>query len=331
MAPKTTKPDAPAPGIYYDVPEAEYRGWDAVNYSLLKGFCMGDTSEHFRYDREHPDEDEDSLAKAFGRVAEAAVLQPKVVRERFAVLPQTYPAESSRGRGENKVVETTQKPWNMNAGYCREWVAEKGTEGVECVRHADMERAKVVAASVWGHKAARRLLEGVKVQVCVVWKDPGSGMLCKARLDALHPQYGIGDLKTTRHRLPGQAVRAGYSLGYHIQSAMYTDGASTVLEQYDPEKKPIPFHFIFVESRPPHLVFVANGHSAFMEGFGGQDDRSDPLGYLRMGRIYQQSLRNLAYCIKHDNWFAHAGQDYPDGIPPDEHEMIVPRWAEMEF
>ena len=49
-----TRTDPPPPGIYPDVPEAEYRAWDAYNWSSLKRCAI--SMEQFKYDWDHLDE-----------------------------------------------------------------------------------------------------------------------------------------------------------------------------------------------------------------------------------------------------------------------------------
>ena len=83
-----TRTEPPPPGIYPDVPEEEYRAWDAYNWSSLKRCAI--SMEQFKYDWDHPDES-DTPAKFEGRMMHAFLADPKAAGERYVCVPAEYP------------------------------------------------------------------------------------------------------------------------------------------------------------------------------------------------------------------------------------------------
>jgi len=149
--------------------------------------------------------------------------------------------------------------------------------------------------------------------VVIVWTDKDAEVRCKCRIDVYSPEQKlIADIKTTSKKNPYQIGKSGYYLGYHIQSAMYTDAVRAATGT---EPK---FYFVFVESEPPHLVCIANGHDAYDE----REENDNPGGYLELGREqYKDALKVIKQCQESNEW---------DGWPLDPMDMVIPRYAGME-
>ena len=227
-----------------------------------------------------------------------------------------YTAPLADLRDKVKLIE---RPWNANATFCRTWTAAMQKRGLTPISAGAREQALAVADSARRHPHVAELLDGAALEVSFVWTDPGSGLLCKGRADILNRQRGVGDPKTTRHRLPYRFARQGYYLGYHVQVAMYTDGLSILLDGWDPKRKPIPFWLIAIEKEPPYLTKVFDGHAGYLEA----DETSLPTAYLELGRqAYRGQLQHIAWCINNDEW-----PDYGDEVQ----EMVIPRGAGLEM
>lgn len=214
----------PQPGIYPDVPEHEYRAWDAMNYSRLK--LLSRSVEEFDWYEKHPKEATKEMR--FGRVVDALLHEPLTFSERFHVMPKVDGRTKAGKEALAAAAESIDK---------------------EIVRAEDMQRATAIVEAVRGHRKAAELYAKGKPQVCVVWVDRETGVTCKARIDWLTEQF-IADLKTTSDIEPVGFAKQMYSLGYHIQNAFYQDGLFAVTG------KRLPFVIVAVASEPPHIVKV---------------------------------------------------------------------------
>lgn len=123
------------------------------------------------------------------------------------------------------------------------------------LRH-QYDAVHAMAEAVWNHPIAGRLLEpgaGHSEQV-FVWRDPDTGVWCRAMLDRHDDLPGIGpvivDLKTTVSAEPVSVSGSVAKYGYYQQDPFYCDG---YLELFGVEPA---FLFVFVEKTPPHLVTV---------------------------------------------------------------------------
>lgn len=100
-----------------------------------------------------------------------------------------------------------------------------------------------VQQSVLAHKKATAALSGAACEVTLVWQDPETHLLCKARPDAMRSDLKtIYDLKTC-NAIPDFALDI-FKKGYHQQAAWYLQGAQTL--GLDIRH----FKFIAVEKKP---------------------------------------------------------------------------------
>jgi len=285
-------------GFYEDIPEEEYRAWPFANASAVKILALGGAPAHYK--AEVDGESESSDAKDFGKLVHMAVLEPARL-DNFKLLPTHIKKRS----GKDYDALCQQFPdftWLPPS----EW---KKTE-------KQIRECKLIQAVAKANPIAADLLDRGKREVSMIWTDPESGVRCKGRMD-LFANF-IADVKTTSLTMIYPIARSGYRYGYHIQSAMYTDGA-TLLSGGIPEKNPIPFWFLFFESARPHLLSVYNGHSALDER---QNNEPTPDGYLQQGRRqYKDALRTVASCMERGKW---------EGHPQDPQDMVIPRFAGWE-
>lgn len=89
------------------------------------------------------------------------------------------------------------------------------------------------------------------------WRDPDTGVICRARLDWLPTQVKgkrliIGDYKTARSVAPHDLMKAIHEHGYHQQDDFYRRGA----RELGIGDKDTSFVFIFQQKTPPYLVTV---------------------------------------------------------------------------
>ena len=198
-----------------------YTSARAVNWSTLSEMQKSPLAYRHRLTTPR----ESTPAMDLGRLTHTAVLEPERLATDYAVWDG-----GRRGTNEHKA-----------------WLAEN--IGREATTVADFEKAQTIAAAVWAHKAARRVLRGGKTEQMLAWVDPVTRLRCKGRVD--HIRGGaLSDLKTTRSIEPRAFGRSVESFGSHAQMAFYRRGMAAIGYPDGPTR------LIAVEQEPPHEVAV---------------------------------------------------------------------------
>jgi hypothetical protein len=110
------------------------------------------------------------------------------------------------------------------------------------------------------HKVCAEFLDGSKKEVTYYWKDKETGILCKARLDIVHPKLGVMDVKSTSESALRQSfMRACVKYNYDLQAGHYWKGAAVTLG------KDLPFHFGVIEKAEPHGIVVHKADFGLIE------------------------------------------------------------------
>jgi hypothetical protein len=115
-----------------------------------------------------------------------------------------------------------------------------------------LDIVQAVAGSIRAHPIGGRAFRDGEAEVTLLWRDPDTGVPCKARPDYL-PAHGrwLVDLKTAASANPRSWRDQAYRLGYHARAAWYLDGAAAVFGEAPEE-----YWFVVVEKEPPYLVSV---------------------------------------------------------------------------
>lgn len=219
----------PENGVYENVPEDVYHGWDLCSYSRLKVLATK-TPAHLRMVL---DSQRDTPAMRVGTALHRLVLEGREALESaFAV--------------GGPINEKTGKPYGADTQRFAMWEAEQGKPVLSLDQ---MHQVESMAAAIGRSTAATGLLaQCPRRELSMIGSLHGQRV--KARGDA----YGDGmllDIKTTG-RGAGRAdfERTIGSLGYGLQSAVYANVAWDVGLPVDD------FVFIVVESEPPYDVGV---------------------------------------------------------------------------
>lgn len=187
--------------------------------------------------------------------------------------------------------------------------AEEENKGKSLLNISDWDMIHHMRDSIAKHKLATHLLnpELGKAEETMMWNDPELGTLMKGRSDFRNfKEKVIIDLKSTMDATPDKLERDLWStdLRYHVQAAIYTDGARTILNDQSWE-----FYFIFVEKKPPFRVQVVHL----------------PPKSIEIGRF--QYHENIIYLLK---WLEKASQSVKSGNDLSFDEVIVelnpPAW-----
>lgn len=155
------------------------------------------------------------------------------------------------GAGPEPVRVSAEK-WLSNA--VKEQVAILRAEGKVPLRPSDYDAAAAMAAAVRKHPIAAKLLTAGEPEKTLIWRDPATGVLCRAKADWLRPD-GIVDLKTTESAAPDALSKAAHNYGYAIQAAFYLRGFRLLELDRTEQREPFFVH-IAVEKAAPYLVHV---------------------------------------------------------------------------
>jgi hypothetical protein len=259
------------PGIYLRG-QVEYEKIDAINYSTLKE--MAKSPLHYLYALKHGRRATAAMNR--GTAAHIAVLEP----ERFAT---DYLIWEGRRAG---------KAWEA-------FEADAQARGKQILKDSELALALAIRDAVRGHAKASSYLVGGHAEVTIVWEDEETGLLCKGRLDFLRDDGTPADLKTTRNIEQFWFSRDLATNQYHVQAAMYLDGAASLTRKQSDR-----FALIAVEGAAPHDVVPYLLH----------EDVTGP------GRdAYRALLRRVKECRESGEWPGYANGS--------EMTIALPAWA----
>jgi hypothetical protein len=228
----------PSPGIYRDVPYADYAAWDAYNGTAMLHIDHG---EHLvRYALDHG-ADERTPAKDVGILTHSAILEP----ERFLA-----------GLVPGPVNERTGKPYGRDTKAFADYEA---AHPGKMIAGPNEDNIRAMIASVAAHDFANRLLyhkdRRTEVSACVI--DEATWLPLKVRLDCVLPcdERGdlLADLKVSRMLTDRKLWNtAAYEHGWFFKAGLYR----RVWRQLrgKPERG---WSWVVVENEPPYLVRVA--------------------------------------------------------------------------
>lgn len=229
----------PEVGIHENVPFEDYCNWDCVNNSSLSPALQ--SAKHFEHAKKNPRAD--TQAFRFGRLCHEGRLEPSLVLDRYAVMPDMTKDILVKGEPAKKPRATDEYRKRV-----AEW--EDQHEGKQIVTQDAYNDVKGVLDALWENTRTRMWFtsEGA-AELSLVWIDSISGLKCKARLDKVAHRQLIVDLKTSRDASRFEASMLDY--GYDRQAAFYLDGYRQLTGES------AQFAFGVVESAAPHGVRAA--------------------------------------------------------------------------
>jgi hypothetical protein len=243
----------PDVGIYYDTPMESYHNvWDALSNSQITRFRR--SPAHLKAYLEEPQQD--SRALTIGRAIHTTILEPDSFDSNFTVAGQCEATKKDGARCTNAGLQLH----NALGWLCGTHANGKGIAYDWCdtqfvLPPADLELCKKIRDSVFMHSSAGKLLFGDNGanELSLSWRDPETGVPCKARIDHLNPVMeggAIVDIKSARDASEDAFMRAIFEHGYHRAAAHYLAGCAEVA---------IPaahWMFVAVEKEPPYAVGV---------------------------------------------------------------------------
>lgn len=286
--------------------EQEYRSHPAISRSEL--WWLDKSPEYFQYRKNNPMEPTPSLL--FGQVAHKLLLEPEDFYTDFAVAP----AVDRRTRDGKAAWE--------------EFLLTVGER--KPVDAATYEQASDMIAAARMVPLVNELLDGDH-EVPLFWTDPDTGVECKCRLDSMRRDDNgvpvIVDYKTTNDASYKGFSRDVYQYGYHLQSAMYSEGViqngmcpRLIREKARKrwKKDPDTGKRRYYTEIPEHIVMGGDeGQIIHPRWFFIVQEKSEPysvnifemdLEYITLGYdLYRELLGTYATCLATDFWPGYLG------------------------
>lgn len=272
------------PGIYENLPFTDYLDIDAISNTALGN--MAKSPRHYFYAVEL----ERSKPLVMGSLVHCGRLEPLSIAERYAVMPDYHldPANTT-DKGEPSTSKATR--------YCKQHTAAfiAANDRKEVVAEEWYAEAKGIVEALHADQASRGILAADKYELTLVWNDSETGLLCKARLDAVKAGCHLADLKTTIDL--ESFAKSFYRYGYYRQAAHYQEGWATLTGEI------LPFWITAVEKSKPYCVQTAPVHEEAIEF--GRDERA-------------KLLQQIVECERTNSW---PGPSAPSA-------WHVPEWAQ---
>ncbi|WP_374633990.1 PD-(D/E)XK nuclease-like domain-containing protein [Ferrovibrio sp.] len=224
------------------------------------------------------DEDEETVATSFGTAFHMLLLEPHEFARAYAIKPDGMNFSTKEGKA---------------------WRAETEAAGLEIVSEAEMKRMQRMKDEIAAHRIGRLILERkAKAEATMIARDPETGLWLKCRPDFLMPDAPAltVNLKTAHKPNPRAWQRQASDLGYHI-SAAFTRRVAKLVGLHDA----LPYAFLVVGSKAPHLPFVAT-----------LKDSAMAWGDL----IVTRALRTFADCLDSGKWPGYADDVIEIDLPP---------------
>lgn len=221
------------PGVYRGMPEDRYHADDSLVPEMGRSLSQSGAKTllaspaRFAWEREHGRPPKDAFD--LGTLAHALIL----------------------GSHDDRLVIVDAYDWRTKAA--QEAKAAAYAAGKVPVHRGDLRAASRIARAVRRHPLARAVLASGEPEVSFYWRDPETGVTCRARVDWLVPSKALVDVKTVGRyggADPAAFGRQCATLDYPMQAAHYVDGWEAVTGEL------LPFVHLIVETEPPHFVTV---------------------------------------------------------------------------
>jgi len=285
----------PEPGIYRDMPMAEYLALPLMSASRLE--ILRRSPLQYKYSLTEPPKATSALER--GTAIHMAVLEPLLFEGHYVVLGQ---CEGMTQRGTPCTYQGS--VYRHGQSWCKTHDPERGQpmEDVHVLSQADYDAVLGARDMILAHPRARSLFEGRgDFEVTIIFDDPETGIRCKIRPDRLVERAGlVVDLKSTRDGSPWAFPRQAENLGYFRKLAFYRRGLRTVEWPYQATA------VLAIEMTPPFDLCPYLPEESDL-------DTAD----LEVSRL----LRILKHCEDTGEWSGYANDFQP---------LRRPRWAMPE-
>lgn len=287
--------------IVHNMPIADYHASTALSNGGLSDLAQ--CPAMFWANRLNPNRppEVEKESHLHGNLAHCAFFEPHEFDKRYVALPEDAPKKPTAAQWAAK------KP-SPESVAAMEWWKDYGKQhsGKRIITLEQATVAKLQAESlmalesVWGGLSMRKLFVMGKPEVSAFWKDPLTGVRCRARPDFVvqinERQCILIDGKTYSSAERSEVVRQIARMGYYRQAGHYTVGyhIASGLEV-------VAFIFAFVETQYPYLA------GSYMLG---EESLSE-------GLLQQRELVDLyADCLRTNKWPSYTASTQVVDLPP---------------
>ena len=235
-------------GLHENIAPAIYHAFDACNNSSLNTL-KAKSPLHCKWERDHPCEQTEAMR--VGSALHTLVLEPDLFEVEWECAG-TCSAILKSGKNAGKPCGAAGRTSLAGAWFCgthgEAWQADSA--GDRTLTPDQWQLVTGMGASVHGNRDCKNALRAARSrEVTAIWQDGLTGILCKARFDALGANAGIiVDIKTTTDASEDGFTRTIYDRGYHRQAAHYIAGAAALGVTITD------YILIAVEKEPPYAV-----------------------------------------------------------------------------
>ncbi len=201
------------PGIYFDISNEDYHAGDGVSKSQLD--MVAKNPALLKWVQAAPEDEEKKSALDMGTALHCLLLEPGEFDKRFIVSPK-FDRRTKQGKADEEA-------------FLRD-VADMGITVLDAEQWRKLE---LMRDSAMAHPAARWMLEAPGYcEASMYWNDEETGELCRIRPDKwLNEHNVIVDVKKVADM--DRFARHIEEFRYHVQDAMYREGAMRVTVSQD--------------------------------------------------------------------------------------------------
>lgn len=250
------------------MPDVDYDALPGWRWTVLKELFRSPL--HCQHRQAQPHEDKKSFA--MGRAGHCAILEPDEFPRLFAL-------------------------WDGARRAGKEWEAfVQANLGRTILSEAEYEACLGMRDAVRRHPVAKRYVDRGRAEFVLRWKDAGTALPCKARVDFLHEDIVLVDLKTSRDVDARKFAYAAAQYRYVHQVQFYREGlAANGLEG-------VPAKIVAVENHAPYDVAVFSLD---------EDQLWEAQNQIRV------LMQTVADCVQTGEW---------PGQHPEERPLELPAW-----
>lgn len=201
----------PPPGIYVNVPIADYFAWTYMSKSGLSDFAKSPALWYGRQIGDIPWKKSASfeLGSAVDHLwVERLTFEPE---HGYQVIPKINPL--------------TEKPLPKTGKARTEYLEHLEAQGLTPISPSVVKKARAMQEALDANDRAQRLHAGAMAQVSIVWRCPFTGLMLKGRPDLVDTERLIlSDLKSTKEIRPWAFDSDASAYNYHWQLYLYTQG-----------------------------------------------------------------------------------------------------------
>lgn len=260
----------------YDISNFEYQNDPAISRSALWKFKELPKKYWWEYLSGKHKKVIDTDALRIGELIHTIILEPHLYDERFLAVP---PAKK-----------------NTKVGKAQHAINVANAAGRHMISAAEYMMARDMQESFNQNQFASKIIEDAQFEKSIFWKNPKTGIMCKARPDIIKDGI-VADLKTCADASPRAFQRSAAKYGYFLQAGMIFEAMTSL---GIPLKA---FIFICIEKTLPYSIGIY---------------KLDSSALMKAVEQYQTLISKMKLCRDENYW-----PDY--GV----NTLLMPTWAEQ--